>query len=325
MRADASVEQGSGHVMRCLTLACGLRERGHEVSFLSSIDGVPWLSEHLVTQGFRVQEATADRVSIDQLESHNPDWVVVDSYRFSPSDVSSLREIAKTLVIVDGPADGVLADLFLNGNLGAERLRRDSSWLIGAPFALVRQEWIDIRNHDPGVADENGCHVLAVMGGTDPMGSVVEVARALVAVADVGRITIVAPDHCMEQVLEIAVGVQSMRVVRSTSDLPTLVATADVVVTASGSSAWDVCTAAKPTVLIAVVENQRDSLDAALTYGVAKGIDAIGNLSAIGIRLGSTISPLLLFESTRHELMSRCRSVFDGQGVTRVVQAMESA
>lgn len=53
IRADASYLIGSGHVMRCLTLAHMLREEGIKVSFIcNKAEGD--LSELIIQQGFNV-------------------------------------------------------------------------------------------------------------------------------------------------------------------------------------------------------------------------------------------------------------------------------
>jgi len=35
VRADATAESGTGHIFRCLTLACALRDRGWRVVFIA--------------------------------------------------------------------------------------------------------------------------------------------------------------------------------------------------------------------------------------------------------------------------------------------------
>lgn len=326
MRADASVEQGSGHVMRCLTLAIGLVSRGHEVEFVASINDVPWLSELVARHGFRVEHSLPDQLDFLQLARHDPDWIVVDSYQFDSLEVSGLQALAKTLVLVDGPESGADADLYLDSNLGAEAHPRSAgTWLAGAQFALVRSEWVALRKRSPSRSAMVDGHVLAVMGGTDPTGSIVAVANALASIDRVARSTVVAPPHWIEELARIASRTPSMHVLPTTSQLPALVETAQVVVTASGTSAWDICTAVKPAVLIAVADNQRDSLYSALAHGVADGVDATDGLSAIHSMLAPKVTALLAEESLRRTLEERCRVVFDGQGVSRVCHAMETA
>ena len=42
-RADASVQQGTGHIMRCLVIADELRKRGHECIFLNFSLSLIWV------------------------------------------------------------------------------------------------------------------------------------------------------------------------------------------------------------------------------------------------------------------------------------------
>lgn len=326
MRADAGVDQGSGHVMRCLTLAAGLRERGHDVHFMASIQGVDWLEEHLRTSGFTHEDCTPDQIDLDRIRMLEPDWVVVDSYRIDAASVSATKAVARTLAIIDGEDRGVDADVYLDCNLGAEATQgADSQRLLGARFALVRSEWVELAKRGsahPGSAD---VHVLAVMGGTDPSGSIVEVAKAVASLPSVTKSTIIAPRHLLPAAESLGASRPGMTVLPTTTRLPELAAAADVVVTASGTSAWDFCTAAKPAVLIAVAENQRLALSAAMREGVAFGIDAIDDLPAIGRQLVPMLSQLIEHPTEQEQLVRRCRAVFDGMGVRRVIDALEAA
>ncbi len=56
LRSDAGVQTGTGHVMRCLTLAEELLGRGHEVVLLGSIGDVAWLREQVADSGVEVQD-----------------------------------------------------------------------------------------------------------------------------------------------------------------------------------------------------------------------------------------------------------------------------
>src|ERR1700722_10587697 len=85
-RADASLAIGSGHVVRCATLAQGLSEEGHEVAFIRR--GLPGeLDEALAEQGFPVRgiDASPDmhsdaRLCRAAIAERRFDWLVVDHY-----------------------------------------------------------------------------------------------------------------------------------------------------------------------------------------------------------------------------------------------------
>jgi hypothetical protein len=65
IRADASVQIGSGHVMRGLTLADALRERGAEVHFVCR-DLPGHLGGVLADKGYPVQRNCRTPVSISR-------------------------------------------------------------------------------------------------------------------------------------------------------------------------------------------------------------------------------------------------------------------
>jgi spore coat polysaccharide biosynthesis predicted glycosyltransferase SpsG len=159
------------------------------------------------------------------------------------------------------------------------------------------------------------------MGGTDPLDSSLAVARSLVAHVPDAAITVIVPERLVNEVERIVGSASNARVVAPTNQLPALLAQSDVAVSAAGTSAWDLCTIGIPSVLVAVVENQRASLGSALGRGVALGVDAIDDAMKLDI-VGELVSSLQ--DSTLADrLTSNCDELFDGLGPSRIVQAMK--
>jgi len=321
LRADAGVAQGTGHVMRCLTLAEALLTAGHEALLATNLPEIPWLRAAVDAAGVRVVPATPDRIELEELAAAAPDRIVVDSYRIPAADVASARTVAPVLAVVDGSLRGIVADWYLEQNLGSEevewRLPAESTMLAGTRYALVRDAILRARRPTPWRTRGSLPRVLAFLGGSDPRGLVLPLARSLAAL-EVELAVIARPEH--GEALE---GVGT--IIAPTPELPMLLGQADLVVSAAGTSAWDLCALGVPSVLLATVDNQRVSLHRAVADGLALGIDLVAEGDAAIDRAAGLVAGLLADESARREISQRASAAVDGNGKIRVVRAIEAA
>ena len=82
IRADASLETGSGHVMRSSALGEELIARGCEVIFIGLVTSLPWVHTRIINLGF-------SQILLSQDEFHpNPmtDILILDSYSLPTND-----------------------------------------------------------------------------------------------------------------------------------------------------------------------------------------------------------------------------------------------
>jgi spore coat polysaccharide biosynthesis predicted glycosyltransferase SpsG len=327
LRADSGIEQGTGHLMRCLTLAEELVARGHEVELVTSRLTIPWLANAVAVTGIPVHECIPDQLSSELLRSLRPDWVVVDSYRISADEISRLAGVVRVLAIVDNDHRGIDAALYLDQNLGAELIDRPKDiadrFLSGARFALVRDALLAERKSSVDVKRTTP-NVLCFMGGTDPTLASIAIAAALAPLPHRFRLTVLAPlaEHpALADLLNARADVD-LRV--PTLDLPSLLGASDVVISAAGTSAWDVCAIGVPALLVAVVANQQASVREAARRGLVLGLDATLATDSAFEQVGQLVARLLDDRELREGLSSRCLEAFDGLGKARVVDALEN-
>ncbi len=325
LRADAGFRDGTGHVMRVLTLAEALQGRGHEPHLVGADIDVPWLARQVADAGIPVHRVPRATLAADVIAGLDADRVVVDSYTIPADDIGSLDARIPVLAVIDGDTRGIPASLYLDQNLGADERppavdpRR---MLRGSSFALIRRDILVQRRRDPWRLPAIP-RIVAFLGGTDPTGGSEAVAAALAGLGSLARTTMIVPDAQ-------AAGVRAAlgpggEVLGPTTELPALLGSADVIVSAAGSSAWEACALAIPSVFIAVVDNQQESLGAAVAHGAALGIDATTEPTAITARLEGMVRQLIEDEALRRSLSDAAGRAFDGRGAERVADALEKA
>ncbi|WP_339532795.1 UDP-2,4-diacetamido-2,4,6-trideoxy-beta-L-altropyranose hydrolase [Pseudomonas mucidolens] len=215
-RADASLQIGSGHVMRCLTLACALREKGTECHFICrehpghllnlirdkgftayglSINEPSAVSE--LRDAYATQPAHASWLGATQtqdaescaaiLETVKPDWLIVDHYALDVKWENLLRKFFNRLLVIDDLADRKHeCDLLLDQNLGhtdahyAGLVTPRCELLVGPKYALLRPEFSHLREKSIARRDLSRIqHILITMGGVDQNNATGATLRAL--------------------------------------------------------------------------------------------------------------------------------------------------
>ena len=304
-RTDASLHMGTGHVMRCLTLADALHERGAKSTFICrphaghlldliqqrghTAQALPpaddaytasadpchaqWLGTDWASDAQQTQQVLGDQVV---------DWLVVDHYALDRRWEQTLRPHTRRILAIDDLADRPHdCDLLLDQNLGRQvkdyggLLSRHTQTLIGPAYALLRPEFAQSREHSlERRAQPQLKNLLITMGGVDQTNATSQVLEA-VSQCELPidlRITVVmgpsAPwlTHVQAQAAAMP---RATQVLSGVSNMAKLMAESDFCIGAAGGSAWERCCLGLPTLVLIVAANQRAGAMALQAHGAA--------------------------------------------------------
>jgi UDP-2,4-diacetamido-2,4,6-trideoxy-beta-L-altropyranose hydrolase len=332
IRADASEEIGTGHVMRCLALAQAWQEAGGEPCFAWA-GRTPALEKRLEGEGVPFEHldvapgSDADRQATLQLaRRRGAGWVVVDGYHFDSAYQQGLRSDGARLLVLDdyGQAARYVADLVLNQNLHASAelyAARESktSLLLGPRYALLRREfWSCPERRQPA----NVARLLLVsLGGADPENVTLMVLHALQKFPELEAVVLVGACNPHRESLEAAAQhAGRVRLEANVTNMPELMAWADLAVTAGGSTAWELARMGLPALMVVLADNQRAVARSCHDAGLARNLGWHADVSAEAI--AAALASLMHDAGARGRMSAAGRELVDGQGARRVRDAM---
>ncbi|MEN9841131.1 MAG: hypothetical protein RL376_931, partial [Verrucomicrobiota bacterium] len=282
-RADASVEIGTGHVMRCLALAQAWQDAGGHATF-ASVAIPSGLADRLRREqvAFRRIEATvaseADAAATVQAARQlDADWVVVDGYRFGPAFLQALRASGLRVMSIDDIAHLACypADLLLNQNLGATpalyegKIERDTPMLLGPSYGLLRREF---RRESVSRAPLVGraVRVLVSFGGADHENHTLQVIRLLASLQSRPEVLVLAGAANPHADTLNAFAVEAhfrCEVHVNIENVAAVMDWADVAITAGGSTVWELAARRLPALIGAISTDQLAMLPALRRVG----------------------------------------------------------
>lgn len=355
-RVDASLTIGSGHVMRCLTLARFLKNKKVECKFICRAYSGNFI-DYIQSAGFEVvtlphlSEALVNKTSMsyvgdqdagistdwqsdlshtaDVLSDWAVDWLIVDHYGLDSRWEGPLRLYAKKIMVIDDLADrNHECDLLLDQNLvtGLEdrynaHIPSKSVQLLGPKYALLQPQYADLH---PQVSLRRGPvkNILVAFGGADLPNLTGQSVLAFLSLqrSDITIDVVLNPKspHA-SSVRSLVEGKTQITVHEMLPSLAPLMQKADLAIGASGATSWERCCMGLPSLVVTLAENQRPIAATLNQQGYIFWIDHFDRVTsqALKMALKEVIDCRKLEDWSRH-----CKGLVDGKGVARVVSIM---
>lgn len=359
IRADASLQMGTGHVMRCMTLARALRQRGVTVSFVSrEIPG--HLCDFVEDEGFaicrlprggaqamamtetpdcaRSLEATSVQDAVETglaiAASNLPvDWLVVDHYALDQSWERSMSRFTRNIMVIDDLADRhhdceLLLDQNLYENMKARYdglIPSHTVKLLGPTFALLRAEFREGRWN---IKTRSGTikRILLFFGGSDLGNETTKAIEAIVLNRSEGRMVdvVIGSNNPHGKAIEAAAAkLQVAKCHFNVRNMANLMIEADLCIGAAGGTTWERCCLGLPTMVVTVAENQVEATRWLHENGV---LYFIGEHSRVSVKdIAETLDLFCSNPDLVRRYSENSMSLVDGMGVQKCVDNMLSA
>lgn len=336
IRADANREIGTGHVMRCLSVAEELEKLGERVCFLSADENpVPLLQAkgkeyRILHSDYREPEKEQD-ILRRLFQEQGGDFFLADSYFVTGEYFRQVGEAMPTGYLDDKGRRDLPVDVLINYNIFAEAglygdLPGNKRLLLGPRYAPLRQEF---RNRTYRVR-EKVCRVLVTTGGADKYnlaGRFLE--RALAGQKTAGLMYDVisgAYNIHLEDLRKLESRYPNVKVLCNVENMAERMLESDIAVTAGGSTMYELSAVGVPILCFSFVDNQEEIVEGFLKRKlVCFGGNYLRQGEAVLREAAEKLGELVFDRELRSSVSARQRQIADGQGAVRIAGAVLEA
>ena len=273
IRVDGGPAIGSGHIVRCVSIAKEVEKQGCRVIFISSGEES---SKILSEYGYEPMLIGGDLKHLDTSDAkklsramRDGDKVLVDSYGVTDEFFKSCKELGLKVAYIDDMYT------FETGSLSVP-VRRDVVTVINYSFGFTEKDYVKVYSDTatklfigPQYAPvrevfrkkagqyqvrEELKKVLITTGSTNPNKSLERLSKACREALPDAEISVVVGNSATfdnELAKEL-----NLTLIKGATDLSDYMLESDLVISAAGTTLYELCTLGVPTIAVPIVENQ---------------------------------------------------------------------
>lgn len=321
---SANPKDGLGHFMRSRALLFSLLEIRDDINVKYLCQCYGSLLEKYIwpknSEQIRIKTNTRNsviRLLIQKyLVCQSRSILIVDSYHFQKIKLISLTRANKSLLVHldDVGSKKFESDLIVNQstqdqNFYLKKEIKSKKFLIGSKYALTGNDYaVPLKK----VSFEEINVIGIVMGGGGDIELINSIIKNIFQANKNFKISIVLGPFVDESRL---LKTGNLNIVRAPKSLVNFIEECDLIITAAGSTVWEICAIGTPLIAIKVANNQREIINTILSKKIGYVLDALRLHKQLPV-----IIERMQKKYVREKIVMNQKKLIDGKGSGRVAK-----
>lgn len=332
-RADGNAKIGTGHIMRCLSIADTFRKIGKDCTFVLADTS---MQETISARKYKTVILDSDYQFMDEeteklksvIKNMNPEMVIIDSYFVTKRYLESVKSMVRLIYIDDLGAFAYPADILINYNAYSSDIDYKNMYFeesasypevfLGVKYAPIRECF---KNIPTKIQNQRCRNILISTGGSDLIHLAVDFVRFMKGNKDTVDYHLLVggmnPDK--EEIYHLAGEIPNLHIHFNVADMKTLISSCDLAVTAAGSTMYEISACGVPMITYIVADNQIPGAEAFEKMGMSVSCGDFRREQGPGKKIYEGIEELAKNYEQRVNMGKRMQRFVDGRGADRIV------
>ena len=335
IRADGNERIGSGHIMRTKSIANELKGLGAKVLYALADER----GKRLINNEFQSVVLSSNYECLDDeidvlssvVKEQKIKLILLDSYFVTPKYFKELKKLAKVAYIDDLDAFAYECEALINygaffdKNEYKARQNLAKKYFLGSEFAPLRAEFGSTQKSSKNTQKKQ---VLLTTGNTDLLGIMPRLLEAFLSDESLKNLEFLAISGAFNEhenkLLALSAKHKNIKVLKSPENMAQIMAEADFVLSAGGSTLYELASLAKAVICFSIAANQNNIKSWAEAGAMLYAGDAKADSHSVVARSVNMLKSLLNDENLAKTLGQKAHFFVDGKGAIRLAKKLLS-
>ena len=335
IRADGNEKIGSGHIMRTKSIAAELKKLGAKVLYaLADERGKKLINNEfqsvILSSNYECLDDEIDALS-SVIKEQKIKLILLDSYFVTPKYFKELKKLAKVAYIDDLDAFAYECEALINygaffdKNEYKTRQNLAKKHFLGSEFAPLRAEFGSTQKSSKNTQKKQ---VLLTTGNTDLLGIMPRLLEAFLSDESLKNLEFLAISGAFNEhenkLLALSAKHKNIKVLKNPENMAQIMAEADFVLSAGGSTLYELASLAKAVICFSIAANQNNIKSWAEAGAMLYAGDAKADSHSVVARSVNLLKSLLNDENLAKTLGQKAHFFVDGKGAIRLAKELLS-